>query len=178
MRNRIALVVSLLFASIALTATSLSAAPADDECLAKPKGVAPAGKHWYYNTNRSTQRKCWYLGDTGEKTVAATPRKQPSPAADADSSRPIRMQPPAADARAELVEPRTEQRAAPVASLQAFTIPATPSLAPEAPVTPPQAEASQAAPDSVTTRNTTIASRWPDPADTFASQRATAVSDA
>jgi len=180
MSNRIALLVSVLFAGVALTATSLSAAPADDECLAKPKGVAPAGKHWYYNTDRSTQRKCWYLGETGEKTVAVAPRKRPAPApaSDADSSRPISMQPPAADARAEFVEPRTEQRAAPVASLQALTMPLAPLLAPATPVVPPQAEASQAAPDSETTRNSTIASRWPDPTDTFAPQRAATVSDA
>jgi hypothetical protein len=180
MGNRIALLASVLFAGIALTATSLSAAPADDECLAKPKGVAPAGKHWYYNTNRSTQRKCWYLDDAGEKTVAATPRKQPAPApaSNADSNRPISMQPPAADARAEFVEPRTEQRTAPVASLQAFTMPVPPSLAPATPVVPSQTEASQAAADSATQRNLTVASRWPDPAETFASQRPATVSDA
>ena len=75
MGNRIFLVAAML-AGVALTATSASAAPAADECLAKPKGPAPAGKHWYYQTNRAVQRKCWYLDDEGEKTVAATPRKQ------------------------------------------------------------------------------------------------------
>ena len=180
MGNRIALLASVLFAGIALTATSLSAAPADDECLAKPKGVAPAGKHWYYNTNRSTQRKCWYLDDAGEKTVAVTPRKQPAPApaSNADSSRPISMQPPATDARAEFVEPRTEQRTPPVASLQALTMPVPPSLAPATPVVPSQTEASQAAPDSATQGNLTVASRWPNPAETFASQQPATVSDA
>jgi hypothetical protein len=180
MGNRIALLVSVLFAGVALTATSLSAAPADDECFARPKGVAPAGKHWYYNTDRSTQRKCWYLGETGEKTVAVAPRKRqaPAPASDAESSRPISMQPPASDARAEFVEPRTEQRVAPVASLLALTMPVMPSLAPATPATPPQAEASQAAPDSTTGRSSAVAARWPDSTDTFAPQGATTVSDA
>ena len=69
MGNRIGLFVSVVLASAALTATSSVAAPAADECIAKPNGPAPAGQHWYYRTNRELKKKCWYLADEGEKTV-------------------------------------------------------------------------------------------------------------
>lgn len=48
-----------------------------DACLPAPKGAAPQGKHWYYHTDRSAGRKCWYLGEAGAKTtrhVAAKPK--------------------------------------------------------------------------------------------------------
>ena len=32
-----------------------------DDCLAQPNSSAPEGNHWYYHTDRATQRKCWYL---------------------------------------------------------------------------------------------------------------------
>jgi hypothetical protein len=53
---------------------------AAETCLAAPKGVAPAGSHWYYRTDRAAQRKCWYLaseGRKGHRTAAAgdTPSK-------------------------------------------------------------------------------------------------------
>jgi hypothetical protein len=32
-----------------------------DDCLAQPDSSAPEGSHWYYHTDRATQRKCWYL---------------------------------------------------------------------------------------------------------------------
>ena len=31
-------------------------------CLAKPNGQVPAGQHWYYRTDRFTNRQCWYIG--------------------------------------------------------------------------------------------------------------------
>src|SRR5262245_3801871 len=102
MGNRVALFVSVLFAGVALTMTSLSAAPAADECLAKPKGVAPEGKHWYYRTNRTIQRKCWYLGDDGETVVTPTPRKQSASTTPAEPAREA-TKPTSTDARAELV---------------------------------------------------------------------------
>ena len=69
MGNRIGLFASVVLASAALAATSSVAAPAADECIAKPNGPAPAGQHWYYRTNRELKKKCWYLADEGEKTV-------------------------------------------------------------------------------------------------------------
>lgn len=52
-----------------------------DACQAAPKGGAPQGKHWYYRTDRSVGRKCWYLGDAGMKTTtarAAQPKASPA----------------------------------------------------------------------------------------------------
>jgi hypothetical protein len=60
---RIVLLTLAALAGAALAATQASAAPEADQCLAKPKGVAPAGKHWYFNTDRKSQRKCWYLAE-------------------------------------------------------------------------------------------------------------------
>ena len=165
MGNRIFLVVAML-AGVVLTATSASAAPADEECLAKPKGPAPAGKHWYYQTNRAVQRKCWYLDDEGEKTVAATPRKQPTSAINVKPDKVASVQPPTADARAELVdEPRAGQPAA---------------EQPAVPVAPLQREATQgasAAADGASPRNWTVASRWPESSESFAATRAPAIND-
>jgi hypothetical protein len=166
MGNRIFLVAAML-AGVAFMATSASAAPAADECLAKPKGPAPAGKHWYYQTNRSVQRKCWYLDDEGEKTVAAAPRKPSASATNVKPDKAAGMQPPTADARAELVdEPRVEQPAA---------------EQPAVPVAPPQHETTQGvsgASDGASSGNWTVASRWPDSSESFAATRAPAISDA
>ena len=32
-----------------------------DDCLTAPNSPAPAGRRWSYRTDRSTQRKCWYV---------------------------------------------------------------------------------------------------------------------
>jgi hypothetical protein len=109
---RIVLLTLAALAGAALAATQASAAPEADQCLAKPKGVAPAGKHWYFNTDRKSQRKCWYLADEGEKIVTPAPRKQAAAAPPADKGREAAQlpQPQTVDARAELVEqPRNEQ---------------------------------------------------------------------
>jgi hypothetical protein len=44
-----------------------SRARAADECQAAPKGSAPQGSRWYYRTDRTTQRKCWFLSEPGAK---------------------------------------------------------------------------------------------------------------
>ena len=54
----IACVVILLAWGLGLTATT-NIARADD-CLAQPNSSAPEGSHWYFRTDRATQRKCWY----------------------------------------------------------------------------------------------------------------------
>ncbi|WP_322517347.1 hypothetical protein SR870_07355 [Rhodopseudomonas palustris] len=57
-----------LVASLALTAVPDSAAHAG-ECLAGPKGPAPAGSHWFYRTDHTNKRKCWYVRATGEQSA-------------------------------------------------------------------------------------------------------------
>jgi hypothetical protein len=51
-----------------------SRARAADECHAAPKGSAPQGTHWYYRTDRTTQRKCWFLSEPGAKASPDTTR--------------------------------------------------------------------------------------------------------
>jgi len=36
-----------------------------DDCLVGP-GSATPGRHWYYLTDRATQRKCWHLSGVSE----------------------------------------------------------------------------------------------------------------
>ena len=154
MGNRIALLVSVMLTGLASVSTPISAAPAADECLAKPKGLAPAGKHWYYRTNRAIQRKCWYLGDEGEKIVAVAPRRKQAvttPPVDAGRE---------ADARAELLDAAFVEQ--PVVS----TSPAPPAT--------PKLEAAPSVPDAAIRRDWMIASRWPKLSNFFASSRAPA----
>jgi hypothetical protein len=135
MGNRFGLFASVVLASAALAATSSVAAPAADECIAKPNGPAPAGQHWYYRTNRELKKKCWYLADEGEKTVpvdktasaektppaaekaAPVARAKRQPITDALVEQPddSSVQPSTSDARAELIDgPKFQQ---PVATI-------------------------------------------------------------
>ena len=57
-----------------------------DTCQSAPKGTAPAGSHWFYHLDRSTQKKCWYLGDAKNKVVAKTATAQQQPAAAPDTA--------------------------------------------------------------------------------------------
>jgi hypothetical protein len=49
-------------------AAAPAATAAATECLAAPKSETPPGGHWYYRTDRTTKRKCWYVGDASAKT--------------------------------------------------------------------------------------------------------------
>jgi hypothetical protein len=42
-----------------------------DACISKPDGSAPQGRHWYYRTDRTGNRQCWYLGEERAKAPAA-----------------------------------------------------------------------------------------------------------
>jgi hypothetical protein len=71
-------VVALATALIALAFTTLgNPALAIEDCTASPEQSAPPGSHWYYRTDRTTQRKCWYLGPQNPKVQNATPRTMP-----------------------------------------------------------------------------------------------------
>jgi hypothetical protein len=52
--------VSAILVSISGVTGSAGAARAAD-CLAAPDAAAPPNSHWFYRTDRTTQRKCWYL---------------------------------------------------------------------------------------------------------------------
>ena len=62
--SRAATAVSLIAASLALGSTGAHA-----DCLPGP-GQAAANGHWYYRIDHATNRKCWYLSQSGP---AATP---------------------------------------------------------------------------------------------------------
>jgi hypothetical protein len=53
-------IVVALFTTGAGIGVPMNNARADD-CLTAPKSSAPESGHWYYRTDRETQRKCWYL---------------------------------------------------------------------------------------------------------------------
>jgi hypothetical protein len=74
-------------ASLAVAAffiVTVHGARAADECLEKPNAPSPQGSHWYYRTDRTSNRQCWYLGSERGKagTLAredtAPARPQPS----------------------------------------------------------------------------------------------------
>src|SRR5271157_5369068 len=41
-------------------------ASAEENCLPAPNARAPQGSHWFFHTDRATQRKCWSLKKEGE----------------------------------------------------------------------------------------------------------------
>ncbi len=160
MQNRTAKFVSAIFASLLagmpLTTASHGAVPAADDCLSKPKGLAPEGSHWYYRIDRTSKRHCWYLGDQREKLSHAKPQNSAPITDRASPQKETATQRPVTDAYAELPLPQTRAEQQPTASAWQRT-PATAANA-------ASAENGQAAnaPDAKT-QVSVISSRWPDP---------------
>src|ERR1700751_2420012 len=77
-------VVAALFMSGARVGVPNSARAAD-ECLTAPNSSAPQGSHWYYRTDRTNQRKCWYYHAPGEPAQDATAQANPEAARAAQS---------------------------------------------------------------------------------------------
>jgi hypothetical protein len=91
-----------LLAGAALAAPEQQAQTAARECHDAPKGAAPEGAHWYYKTNRSTGKKCWYLADKVAKTKKATTTASTQSADRDDEPAKSESRPePKAEARAE-----------------------------------------------------------------------------
>lgn len=46
------------------------------DCVTAPNSAAPPGSHWYYRTDRTQQRKCWFLRaanpDLAHRSAAAS----------------------------------------------------------------------------------------------------------
>jgi hypothetical protein len=74
----------LMSAAMMLAAMAGYAAAAGEQCATEPNLKASAG-HWYYQIDRSSRRKCWFLGRPGMKVrpaaVARTAAKIRPPAA-------------------------------------------------------------------------------------------------
>lgn len=60
---------SALFALCAIAAPYPAFAA---DCLAAPNAATPANGHWYYRTDRTQQRKCWYLRTDNQNSAAVT----------------------------------------------------------------------------------------------------------
>src|SRR5215831_15788487 len=61
----------LVLATSGLVASHGSVHAADD-CIAKPEGQGPQGSHWFYHTDETTNRKCWFLrADDGRILLGA-----------------------------------------------------------------------------------------------------------
>jgi hypothetical protein len=56
--DSIAFALALLLAGLGVTMPANTARAA---CLTAPNSSAPQNSHWYYRTDRTQQRKCWYL---------------------------------------------------------------------------------------------------------------------
>ena len=72
---------SALLTSMLLVSISANSAFAID-CLTAPDSSPPLNSHWYYRTDRTQQRKCWYLRadkESPEQTALQTTRAAPLP---------------------------------------------------------------------------------------------------
>jgi len=111
-----------------------SAYAQDATCLASPNGPAPAGTHWFYRTDPTTQRKCWYTRSP-EQAAQGAPTETPSSQAPSTRTAPSRGAPmplnavnPDSDAATAPDEPTAPAALAPAA----MPVPASERLPPAA----------------------------------------------
>src|SRR5262249_5782949 len=79
MSMRLTLIVAAMAAACAGAALmSAASVRAETECLGAPKGASPEGRHWYYRADKSTGKRCWYLGQKIKKTRQASSSPAPS----------------------------------------------------------------------------------------------------
>jgi hypothetical protein len=62
-------------------------------CLSKPSGPPPRGSWWFYRLERSTGRRCWYLGPESRRTQRAEVTERKSVTASPASTRRARGTP-------------------------------------------------------------------------------------
>ena len=131
----LAAIATLALSLGALASTSASTAYAAGTCNAAPKPAAPAGSRWYYRTDRTLGRKCWYLATEGQRHQTAAPRTAATTDTDAEPAAP-----PMAEAAARLTEPLSSPPPA-AAAPAASTIVA--QAAPSAPLQGPPGDSVQ-----------------------------------
>jgi hypothetical protein len=91
-----------------------------DNCLVRPGGVTPRGRHWFYRIDRQTRRKCWYLGSASakvrrapvERTEEEDEASAPTPASPPAELRPDELRPDELRADEQPVPERTSDAAA------------------------------------------------------------------
>src|SRR3569833_2738002 len=144
-----------LVASAAVTIVQFYPASAADACLAKPKGVAPSGQHWYYRSDRATKRQCWYLGDESSHGASLGVRKSAAVVAHRHHQQ---LSQAAADARAEFRSPSV-----PATDVKRDLVAAAPAALPPASLAESTA-ATVSAQDNVAAAGdqSAITSRWPE----------------
>ena len=71
-------VFAALLAALVLTILPGGSARAIDDCIDAPNSQPPQGSHWYFRTDRTNQRKCWYLGPEGKKVQHVVPLVGPT----------------------------------------------------------------------------------------------------
>lgn len=83
--------IAALAVSVSVSTIFTSGSHAAETCLTAPKGAAPEGSHWYYRTDRPSQRKCWRLVklDQQPQRTATLATPQPEPADDEDAAPPV-----------------------------------------------------------------------------------------
>lgn len=161
-------IIACLLAGAAITTIQFSSAVAAGECLAKPKEETPAGKHWFYRSDRATKRQCWYLREDDAPSRGASLAGQKSAAAPRKAHTDFTET--TANARAELPTPPAAagdvKPAAQIASPSPASVLPSPAPAAAPPVADSVASA-QPAPDmsamtSSPTTPSTVNSRWPE----------------
>jgi hypothetical protein len=95
-----------LLAVAAIFIVTVQGARAADDCLEKPNAPSPQGSHWYYRTDRTTNRQCWYLGP--ERGKADPLARQDTAPARAHSSK-MSAPPPPTLAQATAAETATAE---------------------------------------------------------------------
>lgn len=116
----VTVVFASLLAGVPVVAISFSAARAADDCLAAPTDPTPQGSHWYYRTDRATQRDCWYLRQARPGPMPAVPQNAlpiakliapqaftTAPGSMADARAEIQASPPPEQAQTHPDEPAT-----------------------------------------------------------------------
>jgi hypothetical protein len=128
----------------ALSTQSTRDTRAEDECITRPNAPAPQGQHWYYRTDRASNRRCWRLGPAGLPVQKSAPQAEAQPASgmDARAAAPPGAQEPVSTApTTEPAEPESDTNVAitaePVRWLDIAKLPeASPSLQPVPQVVP------------------------------------------
>jgi hypothetical protein len=122
--------VPAMFALVFVAGSTSNAHAAN--CIAKPNGQPAQGQHWYYRTDRVTNRQCWYLGPENadvQKGATVAPKQQSNSrtlrAAPPHAQRPTATAPEAAHA-AIAAEANVPAPAAPVRRPEAAKLPDVP----------------------------------------------------
>jgi hypothetical protein len=150
------------------------------ECLSRPNKAAPDGSHWWYRIDRSTHRRCWYLGPerTGVRKSSRARRETRPADPPPTETAPPRSQPITPGAAAAAGEGRRsvaipERSMAMPATSAADTTPAEPST-----ITSPQAEpADTTSAELGTPMAPAFSAGWPSVASSSATNEPTAAVD-